>query len=96
MPSSEDDGEIRIPVLDRPRHFHRFPDHRPGHQRNPETKRIFDFVHDALFVVGLDRRVNDADFVPCVEQRRRDRQNAEGSCRLNTGKGGNKEHDLFG
>src|SRR4051795_9424986 len=95
MPAAEYDREIRIPLLDRFSNLDCFTNHRSGDQRDSEAESVLNLFKNALFVVGSDRRVDDADVVSRFEQRRRDGKDSQRSRSLNAGERGDKEDDLF-
>ena len=61
MPTTQDDGERRIPLLDGASNFDRFPDHRAGHKRDTKAECVSHFFEDAFFVVWRDGGINEAN-----------------------------------
>src|SRR5580704_2126309 len=96
VPSTQDDGEVRIPLFDGSRNFNRFPDHRSGHKRDTKAEGVTHFFEYALFVVWSDRRINEANLIAGTKQWRRNRQDTQGRRRIGTSERREKENNFAG
>ena len=96
VPSAQDDGEVRIPLLDGASNFNRFPDHRSGHKRDTKAECITYFFENALLIVWSDGGIDEADLVPSTLQRRCDRQNTQRRRRIGAGKRRKEKNNFAG
>ena len=96
MPAAQDDGELRIPILDGLGCIHGVFDHGSGHHRDAKTQSVLDLIENALLVVGSNGGVNDANVESSIEQRRGNSQEPQWRRGFNARKRWNKENDLPG
>jgi hypothetical protein len=62
MPTTQDDGKLRIPLLDGASNFGCFPDHRSGHKRDTKAESVSHFFEDAFLIVWRDGGINETNF----------------------------------
>src|ERR1019366_6178003 len=74
MPSSQDNGKLRVPLLDGLCGIHGVFDHRPGYHGDPEAESVLDLVKNTLLVIGRYRGIDDANLETSAEKWSRDRQ----------------------
>jgi hypothetical protein len=76
MPAAEDDGKVRIPLLDGSGDLDGLADHGAGDEGDPETHGVADLLKDTLFVLGSDGGVDQNNLKARSEKRSGNGQDA--------------------